>query len=44
MQRLAKGPGIRKMLLAKGVVALFGRNEGQFPKLDVVGSNPIARS
>jgi hypothetical protein len=32
------------MLVANGVGELLGRGEGEFPKLDVAGSNPVARS
>jgi hypothetical protein len=32
------------MLVANGVGELLGRGEWEFPKLDVAGSNPVARS
>jgi hypothetical protein len=36
-------PEFRKLFPNKGVRHLFGRGDVPFPKLDVVGSNPIAR-
>ena len=40
---LQTNPELRKLFHNKGVRYLFGRGDVQFPKLDVVGSNPIAR-
>jgi hypothetical protein len=44
LQLLAKRRRSRKILSANKVTELFGRGDREFPKLDVEGSNPFARS
>src|SRR5262245_19696602 len=36
-------PEVANVLLSNGFKVISARRGGQFPKLDVVGSNPIAR-
>jgi hypothetical protein len=42
-QRLQNTSAMPKMLVAKKVTELLGHRKRQFPKLDVAGSNPVAR-
>jgi hypothetical protein len=43
LQRLAKVKWLSKIIGNCSGLELFVRQDGAFPKLDVVGSNPIAR-